>query len=532
MIRYGLVVFGALLALATANSVAAEKVELRVGIYQNPPKLFLDSNGRPDGFYPGLLNAIFDRDQVDLTFVPCTWRECLVLLETGQIDVMPNTLWTPERARKFTFGSEAALQTWSSIYTRNPTTAYTLDQVLTCRISVLDGSAQHRRLLTEMDERGITPQIVPAESHAQALEFASKGASDFAIANTFFGVTRFQDLGLTELPIVFMPATAYFAFRPDYPREDVAIFDKWLSDLKARSDSNYYALLREWLSVPDRSIPNWVWLVAPVLVVGLPASVLVNSVLHRMVAVRTRELEIALSAAESANQAKTSFLANMSHELRTPLNAMMGFSECLTDRSMAERSDTVVKYASYIHESSGHLLSLINDLLLVSDIERGRTVLDIKPAAARSVIAEALRGIRPLLQDKHLKLKCRAGHQVGLMMVDARAMHQCLLNLLSNAIQHSPVGGLLEISVTASRDGYCEVSIVDEGPGMSVELIEQISRPNYEPSDAFIANGGNAGIGLYLTKKLLTEMNGSLDFSNREDRGLRVSALVPRRVAQ
>jgi len=90
---------------------------LNVGIYNNPPKIFLDNTQKPSGFFVDILNPIATQNQWQLNYVPCQWQECLSKLEKGEIDIMPDVAYSKEREEKFDFNHEVALSSWSLVYT-------------------------------------------------------------------------------------------------------------------------------------------------------------------------------------------------------------------------------------------------------------------------------------------------------------------------------------------------------------------------------------------------------------------------------
>ena len=149
-------------------------------------------------------------------------------------------------------------------------------------------------------------------------------------------------------------------------------------------------------------------------------------------------LEQARQDAENLTQAKSRFLANMSHELRTPLNAVIGFSDIMRSALFGPLSARYAEYAGLIHESGGHLLDLINDVLDMSKIEAERFTLSREPFDAREAVSAALRLTR--VQADSAKVALRGVLPPEALEVDAdrRALKQIVLNLVSNALEVHP----------------------------------------------------------------------------------------------
>lgn len=89
---------------------------LKVGIYNNSPKIFINDNDKPSGFFVDLLGSIAEEEKWRLNFIPCEWEECLAKLEAGEIDIMPDVAQTKEREKRFDFGQEVVLSSWSMVY--------------------------------------------------------------------------------------------------------------------------------------------------------------------------------------------------------------------------------------------------------------------------------------------------------------------------------------------------------------------------------------------------------------------------------
>jgi PAS domain S-box-containing protein len=181
---------------------------------------------------------------------------------------------------------------------------------------------------------------------------------------------------------------------------------------------------------------------------------------------RERELADAKIAAESASRLKSQFLATMSHELRTPLNAILGFSEVIRDGVFGQNQSSWEKYGEYassIHASGRHLLSLISEVLDLSKIEAGTYVLDMRTVDLRDIIEAALTIVSPAAEKAGVELKKTLPADYIWLTADERAVRQIAINLLSNAVKftpprrqrdHRPGGNRFDRSVYGPRYGY------------------------------------------------------------------------------
>ena len=219
-----------------------------------------------------------------------------------------------------------------------------------------------------------------------------------------------------------------------------------------------------------------------------------------------------------ANRHKSIFLANMSHELRTPLNAILGFSELLIEDA-AGRFDTVNRdrFLKQIHTSGKHLLGLINDILDLSKVEAGH--MELEPQNV--IIGESVQGVaatvEPLLQTKNLTLRIQVDPGIQ-VVADPGKLKQMLLNLVSNAIKFTPVGG--QVTIRARRvDAWVEIAVIDTGVGIAEEDLGRLFS-EFQQLDAgpgLLPEG--TGLGLALTKRFAELHGGTVEVESVKGEG-------------
>jgi two-component system cell cycle sensor histidine kinase PleC len=243
---------------------------------------------------------------------------------------------------------------------------------------------------------------------------------------------------------------------------------------------------------------------------------------------RSRELERAYAAAESANRTKSSFLANMSHELRTPLNAIIGFAEIMHGEVLGPLPERYKSYADDILSSGHHLLGMVNDLLDMAKIEAGRYELHEAWIRAGDALSAVARILRDGAERNGLTLAVEADAAADLrLQVDERAFRQMLLNLLSNAIKFTPPGGRVTVSAVPAAGGALRVEVADSGIGMSPEHVRIALTPFGQVSVDLNRRYQGTGLGLPLVKSLMELHGGRLEIASALGEGTRVALLFP-----
>lgn len=220
------------------------------------------------------------------------------------------------------------------------------------------------------------------------------------------------------------------------------------------------------------------------------------------------ELIIARKEAEVSNVAKAEFLANMSHELRTPLNAIIGFSEILSSDYMARGLEQKYReYAQDIRDSGVHLLNIINDILDLSKIEAGNMILSVEEIAVHDVVGKSVKFIEVMAKDKSITIKNNIPDNLPHLYGDERMVRQILLNILSNAVKFTPIGGNVLINATIETDGTFCITVSDNGIGIGEDYIEKVVSPFIQVDSSYTREQEGTGLGLALVKAFM-ELHG------------------------
>ena len=243
-----------------------------------------------------------------------------------------------------------------------------------------------------------------------------------------------------------------------------------------------------------------------------------------------RNLRNALAAAEHANRAKTVFLNNMSHDIRTPMNAVIGFTALAT--AHIDNKELVLDYLKKIHISGQHLLSLINDVLDMSRIENGSVRIEYTVVHLPDILHDLKTIIQESVHSKQQELYIDTQDVLHEdIITDKLRLTQVLLNISSNAVKFTPVGGTVNIRVSEKpcrRDGCTTVvfSVKDNGIGMSPEFREQVF-DSFTREHTVTENGiGGTGLGMAITKNIVDMLGGTIQVESEVGRGTEFTVML------
>lgn len=219
--------------------------QVRIGIYQNAPKIYRDANGKPAGLFVDLINGIAHAEGWKLDWVPCEWPACLEQLKKARIDLMPDVAFTPQRAREFSFPDIPVARGWSILLSRRDSTLRTIDQMQGKRIAMLEGSVQVRQVARLFARQGLQYEPRVYSTYADAFAAVRNGEADAVACNRYFADRFHAEYGLRETGIAFAPATLYFAAAKGDPRNLLPAIDQHLASWRFDQQSVYYEAMED-----------------------------------------------------------------------------------------------------------------------------------------------------------------------------------------------------------------------------------------------------------------------------------------------
>jgi signal transduction histidine kinase len=247
-----------------------------------------------------------------------------------------------------------------------------------------------------------------------------------------------------------------------------------------------------------------------------------HETLEQRVIERTEQLEVAKVAAEVANLAKSDFLAQMSHELRTPLNGILGYCQILTEQDTLSLKDQ--NRVGVIQQCAIHLLGLINDILDISRMERGKFELNSESVVLSEIIQSVIDIAQIQAEEKQLQFNYRPiGPMPSLIYIDEQRLRQILINLLSNAIKFTIEGYVslqVELVSNHGNKNCLRFQVEDSGIGMTEADLQTIFRP-FEQLGTSNQKIAGSGLGLSISQKIVQEMGGKIQVQSIAGQGSR-----------
>lgn len=304
------------------------------------------------------------------------------------------------------------------------------------------------------------------------------------------------------------------------------------------------ALLAEWTSlVLGYPAPDSISAVVFARAAVLAAAALVGTVLLiaaarlallraelRLNAEAGRRLEQARREADEANHAKSDFLAVMSHEIRTPLNAVMGFANLLAESRLDEAQRG---YVTTITTEGARLGALINDILDLTKIEKGRLILERLPFAPSEIVQEVLRLLCPRAMEKSVDLRFEAELAGPLLVAgDPLRFRQIIVNLVDNALKFTSRGTVTVFlkwtpPTGPAQPGKLAIRVQDTGIGIPPERLKDLFQMFTQAEASTTRRYGGSGLGLAICQRLVLLMGGQITVRSAPGAGSEFSFVVP-----
>lgn len=266
---------------------------VRVGVFENKPLVFTNSNGEVDGYYIDILEYIAEEEGWNLFYVPGTWPECLERLREGEIDLQVGIARTEERSEYCDFNDEIVLTNWSIVYVREDSEIQSLTDLEGKSIALLDSDVNTPYMLELLDSFGIAAEIHLVDEFLTVLDQVSSGASDSGAVHRVFGLQHAGEYDLHATPIIYSPYSVRYAGPIDQSKDLLNAIDSHLVIMKETPGSVFYLALEKWLggeTIKAYHIPKWLQYGFVALLILAVFFLLLSNILRTQVKKKTSEL--------------------------------------------------------------------------------------------------------------------------------------------------------------------------------------------------------------------------------------------------
>jgi signal transduction histidine kinase/ActR/RegA family two-component response regulator len=532
-------VYGTILLTREEARYIERHPTVRVGTYTDrKPTSWYDAE---DGTFKGIAIDMMERlsDNTGLRFEYVPMDEgvaAMTLLQSGAVDfIMPVV-------SKAYYDGDIPIRITRPLFSLSAALAFKDENRLSdgkrFSVAVTESNDGVRRMLSSYFENLEFKSYGTTQDCLEALRAGEVDAYGNAMYELEYRLKKPRNENLRIAYSYSCPFDYCLALREDAPDELYNILNSGISLIPPRAIDRivryHSTFLRYDATFTDKLYENrYLLLIVLVVFACLLAGWVCYSIMQRRTLAtierKGEEARLAAEEARRANAAKSDFLARMSHDMRTPMNGILGLAELSEDMEM---SDQARELLHKISNEGRFLLNLINDVLDMSKIESDRLRLNMQVVDSRAVVDETLALVDAYAKER--SVSCSVSQRnlgVGFVRMDKLRVQQIILNIMSNAVKFSPVGGHVELYVecydrqeNVSRDKFV---IVDHGIGISPEFLPKIFTPfEQEYNSKSSAGREGSGLGMSIAKRLVDMMNGRIEVESIPGTGTTVTVYL------
>ncbi len=534
--------------------LVASNRTVKVGIYQNKPKVFIDSAGNPQGFFIDILNHIASKEGWQLDYVTSTWEKNLEKLEKAEIDLILDIAQSEERAELFDFNEEIIFSNWAIVYVQKHSKIQSILDLRGKRIAAVKGDISYEDFSGNLGNLGIYARFVEVDEFSDVFELIAQEKVDAGIISRLYGLQHENKFKVARSNVLCCPRNLYFAVPKNKNQDLIKKIDQHLYQLKRDDLSLYYRSLIKWIEgISPFKFPAWLaWLMiltgatlavfaAGIVILKNKVNVrttelskrneeLINEIVDRKQAqVENEMLQVQLIQAQKMEAIGT-LAGGIAHDFNNSLQAITSYVQLMKVEKArdSQDSDYLIKMSNIIKNAN----KLTKQLLTVSRKIESK----LQPTNLNDQILQ----VQLLLErtiPKMIKIELDLGKNLKIIHADSGQIEQVLLNLALNASHAMPDEGKITIKTrnfklekdihTANwgtdRGEYVLLNISDTGHGIEKEVLHRMFEPFYTTK----APGQGTGLGLSVVYGIIKNHHGHIECDSEPGAGTCFSVYFP-----
>ena len=546
MRRFGYFFFCFTLVVLTPELLLAANRTVKVGIYQNKPKVFIDSAGNPQGFFIDILNHIASKEGWKLDYVASTWEKNLEKLEKAEIDLILDIAQSEERAELFDFNKEIIFSNWAIVYVQKHSRIQSILDLRGKNIAAVKGDISYQDFRHNLRNLGIYARFVEVDDFSDVFESIAQGKVDAGIISRLYGLQHEDKFDVDRSTVLCCPRNLYFAVPKNKNKDLIEKIDQHLYQLKRDDLSLYYRSLINWIEgISPFKFPAWLsWLLiltavtlavfaAGIVILKIQVNVktaelrkrneeLINEIADRKQAeVENDMLQVQLIQAQKMEAIGT-LAGGIAHDFNNSLQAITSYVQLMKVEKArdSQDSDYLIKISNTIKNAN----KLTKQLLTVSRKIESK----LQPTDLNDQIIQ----VQSLLErtiPKMIKIELDLGKDLKIIHADSGQIEQVLLNLAVNASHAMPDEGKITIKTRnfgpaedvqtarwgTDRGEYVLLNMTDTGHGIEKEVKDRV----FEPFFTTKAPGQGTGLGLSMVYGIVKNHHGHIECDSEPGAG-------------
>lgn len=502
-----------LLCLTFTILQANDIKKLNVGIYQNKPKIFLNNQHQPSGFFIDILNEMAKEEKWNLNYIPCVWSECLIMLKNGELDIMPDVGYSIERSNRFLFSNEVVLSTWSHLYKAKDVDIESILDLENKKIVVLRDSIQSDSIKTILYEYGLTPHsYIEVDEWAEAFKLISLAKADALAINRFYELSNEIDDSIVKTKIVLMPAMIKFGF--SHTNTDIRDrVDFYIKKYKNDKQSIFYQSEKKWMKpIESQKVPKWIVITLLGSIVLILFLLLLIYIFRKMVISKSQDIiqKEKTILVQSRHASMGEMIGMIVHQWRQPLSILAMGAHSLTV-SVELKKDIEVELRAYLDTvllEVEHLSNTVDDF---RDFFNPNRKMIEQPIS--SIVDNVKKIFGNSLENSNINFIVDIENDY-LIRTYSSDLLQVLLILINNAkdilYERTVENAEIVLHAYETQDSY-NITVCDNAGGIPEHLLDKIGEQYFTTKEE--SNG--TGLGIYMSKNILEQhLDGTLSWKN------------------